>query len=571
MPVYEITGPDGRTYDVTAPEGASPDQVLAFAKSQWAQMTQEKAQPISGLDRFKRGLMDPIDGGAQLLTKALPEGVVRAGNDLNNFIADKTGLVGRLPAGGVDQQIREQEAAYQAQRKASGESGFDAARLAGNILSPANLAIPGASGAVVGRVAPAAGRGAQAVASSAIGGGLSALLSPVTEGDFLKTKAQQVALGLGAGAAVPAIAGGIGRVISPNASKNPMLQMLKSEGVQPTIGQTLGGRMNALEEKAMSIPVLGDAIANARRGAVETFNRAAINRATAPIGQQVDEVGQRGVAAAGNAISDAYASGKNALRYFRIDPQGAQELSTLKAMSQQLPEKEQRAFDAVWSYLRSEVSPNGSLTADSYKRIDSKLGAEIGRFSKSPDAYQQQVADALKEMQRVLDQSLRRSNPQAAKMLGAADEAYANLVRVEGASKAAQNSEGVFTPAQLNAAIRGADKSVRNRAVSRGEALMQDLGNAGQTVLGNKVPDSGTAGRALTAGAITLGGGAVINPAIPIGLVGGAAMYSRPMQSLLNAAVTSRPQSAQLVADSIQESAPRLGPAAAQVLRGLLW
>lgn len=36
MPTYRITSPDGQEFEVTAPEGASQDQVLEYAKSQWA-------------------------------------------------------------------------------------------------------------------------------------------------------------------------------------------------------------------------------------------------------------------------------------------------------------------------------------------------------------------------------------------------------------------------------------------------------------------------------------------------------------------------------------------------------
>ena len=35
MPTYRITSPDGKAFDVTAPDGASQDQVLEYAKSQW--------------------------------------------------------------------------------------------------------------------------------------------------------------------------------------------------------------------------------------------------------------------------------------------------------------------------------------------------------------------------------------------------------------------------------------------------------------------------------------------------------------------------------------------------------
>jgi hypothetical protein len=178
------------------------------------------------------------------------------------------------------------------------------------------------------------------------------------------------------------------------------------------------------------------------------------------------------------------------------------------------------------------------------------------------------LGDALTALQQAITGAGRRANPQADAMFTAADRAYANLVRVEGASKAAMNAEGVFTPGQLNMAVRQADRSVRDRATARGTALMQDLGNAGQQVLGNKVPNSGTADR-LMLGAGGLGA-YFVDPLIPMGLLGGAAMYTQPMQGLLRGAVASRPQGAQAVANSLRQASPALVPLGAQVGLGLL-
>lgn len=79
---------------------------------QWDDEKKQRHTVMSVLDRFKMGMIDPIQGGAQLLTKALPDSVVNAGNRANNWIADNLGLVARLPEGGVDQQTREREADY---------------------------------------------------------------------------------------------------------------------------------------------------------------------------------------------------------------------------------------------------------------------------------------------------------------------------------------------------------------------------------------------------------------------------------------------------------------------------
>lgn len=509
---------------------------------------------------FGKGLRDPIDGGAQLLTNLLPGGVVQAGNNLNNWLADKTGLVGRLPEGGVDQQVRQQEASYQAQR--GPDAGVDWARIGGNVLNPANLALASKL--------PAAASTMGRIGVGALGGAASAAMNPVAaEGDFASNKLQQVGIGAAGGALVPALTAGIGRIVSPAASLNPELQLLQREGVRPTIGQALGGRWNATEEKLQSLPLMGDMISKARNNAREDFNRAALNRVTAPIGTKASETGQAGVQQAGDMVSNAYTQAKNQLGNFRLDRQGVGELQKIRQMADMLPDETARGqFQKLWGTLANDISPNGTIKAKAFKRIDSKLAKEAARFAGAPDAYQQQLGDALGEVRTSITQNALRANPNAAAMMKAADTAYANLVRVEGASKNALQSGGLFTPGQLGSAVRQADQSVRDRATARGTALMQDLAGAGQSVLGNKVPNSATADR-LMLGAGGLGAYA-LNPAIPAGLLAGAGLYTSPIQSLLRGAVTARPQAAQAVRNTLLQASPGFVPAGAQIGLGLL-
>ncbi len=514
---------------------------------------------LTATQRLARGAIDPIEGGAQLLTHALPSGLVNAGNRLNNWLADKTGLVARLPEGGLDEQIRQQEAAYQARR--GPDAGIDWLRIGGNVLSPANLALAARAPAAIG----ALGR----TGTAAFTGAGSAGLNPVIGGDdFWAEKAKQATIGAWFGAGTSALGGAIGRVISPEASRNPGVALLRAEGVEPTIGQTLGGMANRVEEKAASVPIMGDAISAARERARQQFNQAAINRTTAPIGVQVKATGQEGVREAGDAIGKAYDSARSAMGQFRLDPQAGQELQRINAMVQMLPQQQQATFRKTVEAIETDVSPNGTIAADVFKRIDSRLGKDAAQFSGSTDPYHQQLGAALAEVQKTISEAGRRANPKADDLFKAADAAYANLVRVEGASKMAVNSGGVFTPGQLQSAVRQADRSVRDRATARGEALMQDLSGAGQGVLGNRVPNSGTADR-LWLGAGGLGAG-LIHPAIPAGLLAGAAAYTSPVQSLLRGAVSARPQAAEAVRESLLKATPRLLPFGTQVGLGLL-
>lgn len=525
------------------------------------------AQPLTRGARIAQGAIDPINGGAQLLTRMLPTGVVNAGNQLNNYIADKTGLVARLPEGGVDEQVRAQEAEYAARRAASGETGLDGYRLLGNAVSPVNLAV-GAGTAVAGaRMAatavPTIGR---AVGLAAGAGAASGALNPITDGapeSFAGDKLKQMAIGGAAGAVGGAVGAGVSRLVSPAASTNPQNQLLEAAGVRQTVGQALGGFANNVEQRLTSVPILGDAIRAARGRAQDDLRRAAQNRVTDPIqgATRVAETGTEGIAAVSRQVDNAYDAARNAMGAFRIDQQGAQELATVRNMVNNLAPAERNAFDRVWSTLRRDISPNGTIDASVFKRIDSELGRNATNFGKG-GPYEQQLGEAFQELQRAIQQAGARANPRAGAMFAQADEAFANLVRVQKAAAAAAAQDGAFTPGQLTQAVRAADGSARKNAVSQGSALMQDLSSAGNR-LSNTVPDSGTAGRL---GQFAAGGAAFADPVLTGSLLaGGAGVYSQPVQSVLRAAVTRRPGIAQPVGNALLQASPGLGPLAAQM------
>lgn len=523
--------------------------------------TQQQRDMTTGNARVLRGMRDPIDAGAQMLTNALPAGVVNAGNRFNNWLADKTGLVARLPAGGVNQQIAQSESEYQQARKAVGQDGADWARMGGNLITtlPVGMAAPASAGL--------GARMAYGAATGAAGGAL----QPVTNGgdNFWSEKGKQTATGAAVGGALAPIAGAVGRVISPKASTNPQLAMLRDAGVTPTVGQALGGAANKAEEKLTSVPIVGDMIARARGKSIDSFNNAAINRATAPIGLRVNGSGQQAVREAGDALSNAYDDVLGSIKGVSFDNQFSSDLGQLKQMTSGLVPDMQRKFDKLLQdKVMSRMSPSGGLAPETYKAIDSELKQEAARWSKSAMASESELGDAISQLHSLLNQQMRRSNPDVADKLAKIDQGWANLVRIEGAAKAGKNAEGVFTPGQLNQAISAADQSTRKRAVARGTALMQDLGNAGQSVIGNKVPNSFTTDRAL----LSLGslGSYAINPAIPAGLLAGGALYTQPAQRLLVGAVANRPDFAPALAQGVRRAAPMLGMPLVPPAYGLL-
>lgn len=531
---------------------AKTGQTFSFEEASQPEATLKQKVQASIPGRVFQGARDPVDASAQLLYHVLPDSVVKAGNRFNNWLADKTGLVARMPAGGIDEMTAKNEQEYQLARLATNGGkapGFDLSRLAGNVVATAPIAaaVPGGT-TLVGKTALGALTGA----------GMGAL-QPVTKGDFWSEKAKQTALGGATGAAVPLVVGGLARMVKPNVNQN--VKTLMDEGVTPTLGQMMGGRWNALEEKLQSIPIMGDAIASARTRALKEFNNAAINRAVAPIGKRVEGTGHAAVKEAGDLLSQGYDDALSQVKYVKFDQQFNQDITQLNQMAQNLvPELRSKFNNTMQNIVMGRMSKNGTMMGDVYKSVDSELGNLASRYSKSSVSSEQELGDALLQLKNLLNQQMRRSNPDVAGRLADVDAGWANLVRLEGAAKSGKNAEGVFTPGQLNMAIQSADDSVRKRAVARGTALMQDLGSAGQSVLGNKVPNSFTPDRLLIAGGAL--GSYFMNPAIPTGLAAGAVPYTAPVQKALAYALTQRPQAAITLADLMRKSAPLVQSAA---------
>lgn len=201
MPRFEITGPDGGRFEITAPEGASEADVLSFAQSNFGAASQSASKPQvdAPSSGFLMGLRDPLDGGAQLLRRVVPDAVGNAMDTFGSWLASKGFPVAPTQGvEGVDKLVKEVNEAYEAKRK---DAGVDWARLGGNLLNPLNHV---GGGAIKG--AATAGKLA---ASGAKAGAVGASIQPVVDqqDEYWKTKLQQAGTGAAFGAvAVPAAA-----------------------------------------------------------------------------------------------------------------------------------------------------------------------------------------------------------------------------------------------------------------------------------------------------------------------------------------------------------------------------
>jgi hypothetical protein len=550
--------------EVEFPDDMSDEDIASAIKKNALGYKESSKPKLTTSDKFAQGLKDPLDASAQLLTHILPKGVVNAGNKFNNFLADKTGLVARLPEGGLDQQISQKEAQYQAQRTAQGEDGVDWSRMGGNVLSPMNL--------IAASKLPAA----MNVGKSALAGaGLTAISQPVTNsenGGFWEEKAQQSAIGGATGGILSGVTSGVSRVISPKASTNPNIQLLKSEGVNPTIGQTLGGGFNRAEEALSNVPVLGSMVSGARNNANTQFEAAAHNRALKPIGAELPKglSGRDAINFTESALKDKYDDVLGKIGAIKPDAQFNQQIASLQDMAKKLmlPKDRMNDFNRALNEIKNSTDSNGYITSSAYKTLESSLGKDARTLASAQDVSSNKIAPAVKQLQQELKDMLKRQSGQYADELNAANKGWANFKQVQRASSMLGTEEGSFAPGQYQNAVKALDRSKDKGAFARGKSLNQDLSDAGKSVLGNKVRDSGTPER-MFLGAAGLGGLA-FEPTVAASTLAGSAMYTQPGQKLLNALVSSRPDFAVPAAQFIRKNANYILPASGAVGMGLL-
>lgn len=396
--------------------------------------------------------------------------------------------------------------------------------------------------------------GANTVGGAAIIGGVSNAL--LNEGD-LSERLKSGAIGAVAGAGGQAAMNGIARVVRPNTSAEA--RKLLDEGVSLTPGQILGGGWKRTEDALTSIPILGDSIKSAQRRGIEDFNRVAIGRAVDPIGGQVQGVGREAVASAKQQLGQAYDNLLPTMQADTLENQFVQNLANLRGMAQSLPQREAQQFDSIIEReIGERLANNGVLSGDNLKAAQAGMRNQAEGFATATDGYQRQLGQALKQAEQELRDLVMRSNPSKAAELAKINEGYANFKRLQRAAASVAAEDGIFTPAQLQNAVKAADKSKDKARFAQGDAMMQDLTDAGKAVLSQRVPDSGTPMRSVVAALGGAGVGGVVAPGATLtaglGALLGTAAYSKVGTKTLQKLLAERPEFANELAALIRKN-----------------
>lgn len=335
---------------------------------------------------------------------------------------------------------------------------------------------------------------------------------------------------IGAGGSL--VGSAAGRVLGGAARKSvsPQAQQLLDAGITLTPGQAVSGpqagpiarMLRAFEDKASSVPFLGDAVTNAQQRAGRQFNETMLNRAMGSLGK-VDEAGVEGLAKADQLISDAYT---RVLPDISIDSQGiGQAISDSRTTAMTNPLFDDVHANTFEKFIARRIAPlleSGSVDGQTAKAIDAELG-ELSRDFLNAGPGNKPLGQAFAGLRDSWRGNLQGATPEARQALKDADQAYAKLLPLSEAGD--RTASGMFSPMQLANQLR--------RLNMEPDELVQ----AARQVMPNTVPDSGTAGRAVVAklltptavGAGTVAGAGVMGfaPAAAAGL-GTMALYTKP-------------------------------------------
>jgi hypothetical protein len=555
MPTYNIGGKR-----VTTEAALSDEQIDEIAMEMGVAPQPKTAQqpqvdaPTSG---FLMGLKDPVSGGAQLLERVLPQPIVEQVNKLNEVLAGY-GLVSPLPAGGVNEMVRQEEAAYQAGRQQRGETGFDVSRLGGNIVSGI---IPGSAATKI------TGTGLK---GAAIAGGATAALQPVTEGttqEFAEQKLKQVAGGAIAGAAGQKAFDVAGDVLNPLIRKSE--ETMRELGVKGTIGQKLGEPVKALEEFAQNLPLVGTAIENQRQKVLFDFNKAIINKALSKVKTKLpaEAIGRDAVQFATDQVDAAYDDVLSRMSFTLTPKESSSILNALNKAT--LPGAGQRdtASAIVNKVVLDRFPTSGVIPGSEIKKIESDLRGQAIKYLSSTNASDRDIGDALQLVLKEIKSAVYDQNQKLTPQLRRIDSAYGDLAVMKMAAANTGAKSGVFTPKQYQQAVRQADQSRRKTRFATGTARGQKEAEAALEMIG-ETPGAVLEGR--LAGLAKGGGilGLFYDPATGVAITGTTrALYSDMGQDIADFLLRSRSPAVKKVGEKITKEATRVGaPAGSSLL-----
>jgi hypothetical protein len=504
MPTYNVTGPDGRKYRVTAPDGASQEEIIAYAQKNVppvdaAQVGAEQAtadtSPLQTPFIMAGRTMDRLAAGAKQAVRGGLNRISGGEQNLSSLITGKQG------PGLGDRAVSAIDRFGAALGMDPGAQLDDRAEQDRNTKAVEPLAKRDPVLAFAGEAAPAL------AAKTPLGfAGMAALEYGTPE-----EKAMRTGLAYAGGKAGEYVLGKVlPKAIQPNrgapdAAVADAVGAAERIGYKPTAGQQTGSKgIQAIEQQLSK-----NAVAGGQARAFNEANQQAVNSAAArAMGENATKLTDDVLAGAQKRIGGTFedVSSRNT-----VNVAGDDILSALAKLDEQ-----QRALG---SFAQPQVSAlvdkgldlaaKGNVEGKTYQIIRS----ELGKQAKSAYAGQNStLGDALKSVQRALDDAADAS-------ISAADKEMWSLARKQWqALKLVNTKNGIVEGGNVSAAKLAT--KVDKAGTVRSQEL-RDIAKIGETF--KPLPDSGTASNLLTQLLMTGGAGMVGAGALATSLLAPAA------------------------------------------------
>jgi hypothetical protein len=273
----------------------------------------------------------------------------------------------------------------------------------------------------------------------------------------------------------------------------------------------MGRGIRAVEDTLESVPFLGSAIKSRKSEGMQAFNREAFRDALKPINQQINgDIGQEAIGQAQDLVGESYGDALGGVN-LRADGPFIRQTDDILKRGSAVP-----VMGEQFNYLMGQqIDPlfTPELSGRNFQAALQTLNKAKPEFNRQ-GIMGNVVADATDDMRGAFIDLANRQAPGAMPALNAANAANKNVsILGDTVTQAVNNSaeSGMFTPAQLaRKAVENTKKFGGKKAAARGNVPFRDLTEAGQAVLPNVVPNSGTTDRALATIALpaALGGAA---------------------------------------------------------------
>jgi hypothetical protein len=342
--------------------------------------------------------------------------------------------------------------------------------------------------------------GAKVAGGALQGGGFGALYGAGNAKEMKDVAGDAMAQGA-LGALTGGALSGAGAILAPKVSAGVKKMMEKND---LTYGQMGGKTASTFEQKLGSV-VTG--VKSRRHDAMQNWNREVAEEVAGTIGAKIPsnlKTNSEYSQFITKAVNEAYDSAFD----------GMQVKLTPKLKTQFADLLENSGLERVAKKkLKSELSKIQSMARKnpvgrSVKNVDSNIKKRVDAFRKSTNLNESPLEDPLRKARELFKESVIEQNPkQGAKWL-ATDKAYGQIASFQKAVGLGNKNE-VFSPSQLNrSATEGMSSASKRISKANQTGRLQKISNEAEDVLGDFVPDSGTAGNmALNAGVTGL-----INP-----------------------------------------------------------